>query len=271
MSRGDRKQYSISKSNKIAPPHNRPREFLDKDDVLLRELLGTNTLQRVDGSSTRAGETVLKRNFETSPLRFEYEALLKEYETVQAEIRSRSEKMQEITSFAIAVIAGLAALTQLFADNSNSIFTIQYFKPILPIISLLLSAFSLMTLEHDALRAHLQRYVDEILRPRMREILQETGNARLDIWDWSRMRVKWQYRSDFAVVFDFMLSSSKYAMTVIPNIFLILYYFYSIEKPLWYISPLEEPLFYLSLGGLFVVFLAAVYTAVVFARLESAP
>jgi len=64
------------------------------------------------------------KNFETSPLRFEYDLLLEEYKAMRAQIDLLTESQKHILSFSIGLIAALGTIYQLFVSKDND-FSIQ--------------------------------------------------------------------------------------------------------------------------------------------------
>src|SRR4051812_40265166 len=58
---------------------------------------------------------------EASPMdsRLEFDALVREYDSLRSEVQGRISKQQDITSFAIALLAGFAALTQILSPSTH--------------------------------------------------------------------------------------------------------------------------------------------------------
>ncbi len=161
-------------------------------------------------------------NYGVSPVRFEYDALLQEFSALREEVKTRIEKQQEITRYAIALAAGLIALFQLM-DKKIMLSVSNYY----PVLSLALSAFSLMVLEHEVNIAHLYMYIDGHLKRRMTMIVENATGLKPELLEWNKHRARWQQHSRYLKFFTFAMSSSKYAMTIIPNCLLFYLYRYT--------------------------------------------
>jgi hypothetical protein len=205
-------------------------------------------------------------NFETSKLRFEYEAIFEEFRTLRDEIRTRIEKQQEITNFSIAFMAALLIATSQLLPKSE---LLKRFTPFYPIISLLLAAFTLMTLDHEMNILHLYTYLDQKLQPRMNRIVSSAAAGAASVWEWNRYRASWQQHAGrVGVLLTSPMAGSKYGLTIIPNGFIAGYMaFYGLTRHL----PGWEVLEYLlpGAGWLFTVFVG-LYISYSYFRLEHA-
>ena len=152
--------------------------------------------------------------------RLKFDAMVREYDALGGEVRGRIQKQQDITNFAIALAAGAAALGRLFPETLPSLAS-PVLQPFYPAISVLFSAFALLTLDHEANIALIYRYIDTELRPRMQRLI---GGDDPGVWGWNQSRANWQHHSGRTNVFFYAMSWAKYAMTVLPSIGLAFLY-----------------------------------------------
>jgi hypothetical protein len=199
-------------------------------------------------------------DFDRSAIRFSYEVMLAEYRALRDEVNARIQKQQEITSFAIAVAGGLVALTQLVGDDKNPLHTLGTPGYLYPVISFAFSAFTMMTLDHEMNIAHIQKYIDSILRPRMESALRRTGNVGVTAWDWNTVRAGWQQHQGWKTFFPSSLAAAKYALTMLPSSTLLVLF--------WFTGPHGRNVIQLVIYGIAVVmFLVTVSTALFTSKL----
>jgi hypothetical protein len=170
-------------------------------------------------------------NFEISPLRFSYEAILSEYRALRDEISARIQKQQEMTSFAIAIVGGFVALAQLADNAGKSLGVLSDPRYIIPISSLIFSSFTLMIFEHEMNIAHLQNYIDLYLKPRLNEILARAGGVTYRVLEWNQVRSGWQQHHGWLAVLSSSLSGAKYVMTMLPSLVLSVAFWFVESRP----------------------------------------
>jgi hypothetical protein len=127
--------------------------------------------------------------------RLEFDAHIREYDSLQSEVHARISKQQDITSFAIALIAGFAALTQVLPARPHLELTSPQILPLYPAIALILSAFALMTLDHELNIALIYKYIDRILRPQTEKLLRMAAGHPSPCWNWNQVRAYEQHHA----------------------------------------------------------------------------
>lgn len=183
--------------------------------------------RRPVGEMAKSSPSADPSDFERSALRFLYEVMLVEYRALRDEVNARIQKQQEITSFAIAVAGGFVALTQLVGDDKNPLHTLGTPGYLFPIISFAFSAFTMMTLDHEMNIAHIQNYIDNLLRPKMEFVLSRTGNIDASAWEWNAIRSGWQQHKGWRTIFPSSLAGSKYALTMLPSLTLLTLFWFT--------------------------------------------
>jgi hypothetical protein len=192
--------------------------------------------------------------------RLEFDAMVKEFDTLRAEVTTRIQKQQEITNFSIALIVGFAAISRFLLDSKPGQTSLS-FEPLYPTISILFSAFALMIIDHEANIAHIYRYTDTELRPRMQYLLGDMGTT---VWRWNECRASWQHHSGVTNAFFYAMAWSKYAMTVLPSIAFVVAYWRVREAP---VPNWERATFIASLALFLIVFLSLVYVGLQYNRM----
>jgi hypothetical protein len=151
--------------------------------------------------------------------KFEFDAIIKEFEVLRNEVNSRIQKQHEIVNFSIAILAGLAALSQILVN----IYSLNWsnLAVFFPILSIIYSSFALMTLDNEANIALIYRYFDEISNPKMQNIL---NNIETPIWQWNLQRANWQHHSGLKNGYYIAMSWAKYVITIVPSIGMVISY-----------------------------------------------
>jgi hypothetical protein len=140
-----------------------------------------------------------------------------EYQALRAEIIARIQKQQDIMNFAILVIT--AILTYAGFARSSTV-TLSHAVEILGApASLALSAFALMTLDHEMNIAHATKYIYEDLR---KVWISATG-AGDNVMLWNRTRSRWQQHPGWPrVVLPTTVAAAKYYAITGLNLLLII-------------------------------------------------
>lgn len=166
-------------------------------------------------------------------------AAIEEFRALHEELRSRLEKQQEITSYAIAFIAAIAVAISFLTNNKSNF---ERLAPAYPMISIVLSGFTLMTIDHDMNIAHIYEYIDKHLVPLILD-LTDRSPGKLKIWDWNRYRANQQQGRHWSIILTGPISAGKYTMTLFPNLLLagFIAYYGTVHSHgwlrLWYFAP----------------------------------
>jgi len=152
-------------------------------------------------------------DFENSPLRFEYEAILEEYRMVWSEIHSREAHIQQTTNFALIVAGGFIALVETTKGNLSFTETLMSLRSILPLLSIVFSGFFFMQVHHSVMMAHLGNYSDTNLRPRMKQIILLATKNSADIWKWNQFKSLKRSENLIAPI-RLLLGSANFLITV---------------------------------------------------------
>ncbi|MGE0818209.1 MAG: hypothetical protein AB7O74_06045 [Candidatus Nanopelagicales bacterium] len=185
-------------------------------------------------------------------------ALLAEYQALRDEVTSRIEKQQEVTNYAIATIGGFVALATLLRVDDGGMPLVAF----LPLLSILLSALCLMAMDHDMNIAHISRYIDGTLRARLSSV--EGKGTSLG---WEQQRAIWQQHSGRRGVIASAIASSKYALTIIPNIAALVSFPILAEET--DVGWMAWTGYAVALLGLLVVLIAAMYLSAQYLRLPA--
>jgi hypothetical protein len=229
---------------------------------MIRHLFRSSRIPRGAGESQKEST---ESDFEKSPIRFPYEAMLGEYHALREEITARIQKQQEITSFALALVGGFIAITQLFNDALPPFRELLAPHTFYPIISLVFSAFTLMTLDHEMNIAHLFNYIDLCLRPRMNELLKQVLQPGVAMWQWNQTRARWQQHAGLASIFPSSLAVSKYVVTIVPNLLLLVSFWLVDERA--EINIIQLALYGVSTATILWVLATAWYTSRIYLRM----
>lgn len=209
-------------------------------------------------------------NFETSPLRFEYDLLLEEYRAMRSQINLLTESQKHIINLSIALIAIFGTIAQyIFSSQENSL--TQSAPTILLIFSLTLFFFSLMTFWYDVRIAYSAGYINGELKPRMDSLLSRVLEHQPKAWGWESANA--QLITNYRVAFyDFAITVAKYLITIIPA--LVFYFFYWSKRLDGFqfnqsIPFLEISLFILTTLTILLVIISGIYTYRLFVKLPS--
>jgi hypothetical protein len=139
-----------------------------------------------------------------------------EYQALRAEIVARIQKQQDIMNFAILVITAL--LTYAGIIKLNSLALSHTVEVLGAPASLALSAFALMTLDHEMNIAHATRYLYEYLRPLW---IRASGADESTALRWNLVRAQWQQPHGPLVVLPTTVAAAKYYAITGLNMLLI--------------------------------------------------
>lgn len=140
-----------------------------------------------------------------------FDAIAKEFDVLRAEVNSRMQKQQDIANFAIAICVGFAAIVQP-TFTRHAVGTEMSIRPLFPVFSIVLSAFALMTLDHEANIALLYRYMDGDLHRALSRCV-----PGVSLWQWNMRRAQWQHHDWRTNPFYYAMSWSKYVITMLPS------------------------------------------------------
>lgn len=182
----------------------------------------------------------------------ELDRLLKEYEALRSELLQRISKQQEITSFALTVLAGVLVALQFVPDSSSFGEALADNIALLPLVSIILSSFTLMTLEYETNIAHIHKYLDTEWDDRFRHV--SGDQAPEEHHSWNTARARWQQHDGWKSLLVGTMAASKYLATMVPNaalVYLILSKttsseFWSVQG---WAAPISVLLFLVSLAG----------------------
>jgi hypothetical protein len=153
------------------------------------------------------------------------QVLMDESRALRAEHDQRIAKQQDVTQLALAAVAALIALAAALAKSGHASGVLQSARPLLPVVSIILSGLFLMALEHDMNIVHIQRYLQDDLGPRISEALgkDKYGNQ-VEIWGWVAYRAAAQQHSGHWRLGTIGMSISKYVAAALPNIGVLILY-----------------------------------------------
>jgi len=201
------------------------------------------------------------QDFESSYLRFEYDALIEEYKILWTEIQSRNSDQQQIVNYSLTLVTAFFAISQIFADSAS----VQILRPVYPLLTFVFSAFALLFHHHSTMMAHIGIYTNNVLRPRIEKILSNTNNNP-QIWLWNEWRGKYQFSKFPNNLFELGMSSAGYIVTFVPGIAFITLFWLTHDhtRPLelW-----EQILLALSSLSIIWVIITGVYTVFHFRRI----
>jgi len=193
----------------------------------------------------------------------EMAALFEEFRALRSELTTRIEKQQDITNFAIAILVGLLAVAKVIDGRTTASDSILQARVFFPWISIILSSFTLMVLDHEMNIAHLTIYIHNKLRPRVEAALFVTST----LWEWNSYRAQWQQHAGVLTTLTTPMAGAKYVVTVFPNLLLTVAYWYT--RPPSAISVNWAWTTYLvSVALLVLVILAAGYTSRAYLSME---
>jgi len=162
--------------------------------------------------------------------KFEYDAIRDEFNQLRDEIKIRIQKQQEITSFSISILVGFIVLNQFLSHGDMVPIWNNNLMLFFPVVSIIFSSFSLMVMEHEANIAQIYIYINSKLLKRINEIIITNDKEPQEVWGWNNFRAEIQHRAGFKTVFNSVMSWSKYAITIVPNL-IILYLLINLFKP----------------------------------------
>jgi len=168
-------------------------------------------------------------DFEKSPVRFEYEAILEDYRVITSEIRSRESHIVQVTNFALLLLGGFLAFMEMAKGSLTFLDTLISVRAVLPFVSILFSVLAFMQLHQGIMIAHLGKYCDTQLRPRMKEFIRLTSGQSTDIWLWNQFKSS-SREKNLATPVRFMLGSANYLVTIVPGIALIIVWFFFVNS-----------------------------------------
>jgi hypothetical protein len=214
------------------------------------------SLLRPSRPQDRDGNLDALSDFESSPLRFEYDIHLEEYKALRDQILMLTKGRLQITNYSIAATSAIAVIIGLFSENEYA--EMNQFMPIVLLVSsLVLIFFTLMVLYLDARVAYSGNYIVNVLRPKMERILTRAGHHST-IWAWERINALESSRTP-RVFIEGWMAVAIYAITLVPASFFIGIYVFNRDfrtsVPL-----MENLLFGLTIVGVVSVIVNSFYT-----------
>jgi hypothetical protein len=191
--------------------------------------------------------------------------LVEEARALRAEHDQRIGKQQDVTQLALATIAALVVLVSAAGQRNDPLKSLSLLRPLFPLASLLLSGFTLMALDHDMNIAHIQRYLQEDLGPRIARAAGLVSDSRDKIWQWVAFRARLQQHSGRWTPATVGMAIAKYVVTLLPNLGLLLAYL-TVGGPS--LSLLSKASFGAACIVLLVALLAGAYVGVAYVNLE---
>jgi hypothetical protein len=156
-------------------------------------------------------------NFETSPLRFEYEIHLQEYRTVRSEMELHLSGRQQIINYELALLAAFFAFSQIVLPSYSEII-----RPICFGGSVLFCGFSLLYSWHDTSLIFLASYINHVLRPKLEYILSQVNATHANIFLWEDFQSKNRVHKFPENIFEGIISLGRYSLNFIPGISLLI-------------------------------------------------
>ncbi len=200
------------------------------------------------GSRARRNPSTRQPNlqdFEKSPLRFHYDAVLEEYKVLWAEINGRLANMQQITNFALILIGAILALSQVYSKTDTFSAFFKELLPFFPGLALLFSGLALMQVDHASMIAYIGDYIDKELRPTIKHVITLTNNYEPKLWQWNQFKSSKRYSIAGRLIHS-LSSSANFFVTGGMSILLLAIYFYS-SGPATITTDFEIVLLWLSL------------------------
>jgi hypothetical protein len=197
------------------------------------------------------------------------QVLLEESRALRAEHDQRIAKQQDVTQLALAAVAGLIALVAALAKLDHPLEAARAARPLLPVLSIVLSGLLLMALEHDMNIAHIQRYLQDDLGPRISAALGgHEGDDGVEVWGWVAFRAAAQQHSGPWSLGTIGMAVSKYVATALPNVGVLV--FYVAERgSLGHLAWLSETGYGLALALFAGALFAGVYVSRIYLRLRT--
>jgi hypothetical protein len=192
----------------------------------------------------------------------ETDAIIAEFRALRSELTMRIGKQQDITNYAIAIIAGLLAVARIGGSQSDpSIGTaLAGLSVLFPCISIALSAFTLMILDHEMNIAHLSIYIHDHLRPQIASADVTTLDQRSPlIWQWNAYRAARQQHAGVLTPIPTSMAIGKYLITFFLNVLLVWSYWYTRFRDDWRLT-WHSTLFLVAVALFIWVLIAALYT-----------
>lgn len=199
-----------------------------------------------DASRVPTNPGPLLNDFERSPLRFEFEVLMEEYRTLHSEVQQRFIIENQVTSFALALIVGVLALSQILPGLMTFSEMIPFLRIACLVLTLLFSVFAVMKVEQDAMIASIGIYIVREIRPKVEEILKKVNKEDIEALHWESFRMQGQFsKSVYLTVVPFM-AAMRYAITFLPGVLLLIVY--------WQLTRFKAPI----LPGEWLLFILAI-------------
>lgn len=146
------------------------------------------------------------------------EVLLDEAKALRAEHDTRIGKQQDVTQLALAALAAVVALVAAQGRSGGLLDSVEALAPLLPLVSILLSGFTLMALDHDMNVVHIQTYLQKDLRYRIAAAVGGASSTPQEFWGWIAFRAGAQQHSGWWAAGTIGMAIAKYVATILPNL-----------------------------------------------------
>lgn len=152
--------------------------------------------------------------------------LLEEYRGLRREIEVRLNSEQKLLTVSILLFVAVITATQFFLESNVGNVETHLFRLFLPIISIIFSGISFISIEHDNMMFYIAKYIVNVIKPQIQELCKKKKTILTStIFDWENYRKQEQYHS-IGQIWKRPLSASRYILSIIPTIWIIGFYIY---------------------------------------------
>lgn len=213
--------------------------------------------RRARGNQRQARRDPRLSNFETSPLRFQYEADMQEYRGIQSTVEMHFKHQHAIAQLSLGLITVLVGLTQAsYIRLDPASYTGRIW---LLILSIVFSSFGLTSLWHDTSVAILVSYARYVLAPRFKDLSIEASGSDKPVFLFDAFQRENRLRNWRVTPFELAVRAGSYALTLFPGPFLLIATFY-FSGCVFCISKWETVFFITAIFAGALVFVATLYT-----------
>jgi hypothetical protein len=193
-------------------------------------------------------------NLENSKLRFEVDALMEEYRSTRAEVNVHLSNEHQIINLTVTLLVGTVAAIQLLSSTNSS----NFLGPLLLIASLLFTSINFMHLGENIFISQSSKYIQQVLRPRMEKVIFQATGEKQKIWEWAEYYTKDEF-SSFGVIPAIFISASRLALSILPSIGTLIFYFSQMQQRAS-ISPWENILLVFAIVAAVMMVITIIFT-----------